>query len=186
MWGENGHVLIVDLDKGLSLLAQSQLNINKEKLREENVAVASSTESKRCNCFKSKLLIAPINSDTEVEPRLLRAAIAFHEYIRHVHTPTPAQRRTCIFGLQVEEPSETQPLHLPRRQNVVPARGRHSSDSSHFLSTPHSTVPSVSPVPVHLHVQPAGPLQQTLLGRSGDRKSSEDWWKWFILVINWQ
>lgn len=27
---------------------------------------------------------------------------------------------TCIFGLQVEEPSKAETLHFPRRQNVIP------------------------------------------------------------------
>lgn len=29
---------------------------------------------------------------------------------------------TCILRLQVEEPSERQPLHLPRGQNIIPEK----------------------------------------------------------------
>lgn len=86
---------------------------------------------KTCKCIESKLLNIGIKSKTEVETSLLESVWewiiiiiiktnCFLWCFSWIHYNDP-QQQTCVFRLQVEEPSEAETLHFPWRQNIVPA-----------------------------------------------------------------
>ena len=85
---------------------------------------------------------------------------------------------TCVFGLKVEETSEAEALHFPRRKNIVPVEKKASlletsapcqefNTLKVLLNSLNSCIFWYLPVPVHLFIQPTCPPQQTGLEDKG-------------------
>lgn len=73
-----------------------------------------------------------------------------------------SEHHTCIFGLQVEEPSKAETLHFSWRQDVIPAENSSASLlCTSVVALDFILLALLLPVPVHYFIQPACALQET-------------------------